>query len=92
MQCRLLQNSYRTRFAQSTAPHEASKIGKEVAQMYRLEVGEEFASGVYIPQKLQSVNGRVDHVNVYGTKPVRPGKRSGQQIIHDVLLRKGLIN
>ena len=38
--------------------------------MYRLEVGEESASGVDISPKLQSVNGRATYVNVYGTNQV----------------------
>ena len=56
-------------------------IGKEVAMMYMLEVGEEFASGVEIPHKPHSVNGRFANVDVYGTKPVALGKRSAVGLV-----------
>lgn len=56
-------------------------IGKEVAIMYMLEVGEEFASSVEIPHKPHSVNGRFANVDVYGTKPVALGKRSAVGLV-----------
>ena len=31
-------------------------------------------------------------VKMYGSQPVGPGKRSGQQIVHDALVREGFID
>ena len=63
-------------YGKTIRPKDVKDNGKEVAMTYRLEAGEEFASGVETPHKPQSVNGRVANVNVYGTNPVAPGKRS----------------
>ena len=70
-----------------------TNIGKDIASDYRQEVADEFpALHVNIPEKLQSSGGRTMKVKAYGSLPVRPGKRSGQQIVHDALVREGYVN
>ena len=78
-------------FNKTIPPGQLTEIGKVVATTYRSEAGEEFADHIDIPKKILHVNGRSTRVNAYGTKQVGIGKRSGQQIVHDVLACKGLI-
>ena len=65
-------------------------VGKAVAATYRLEVTGSTFGDVEPLKKAQSVGGRVTMVNAYSNKPVAPGKRSGQDIVRDVLEARDL--
>ena len=84
---------YLTLHYNKTIPsRDLTTLGKEVATCYRQEVADEFpALHVKIEQKMQTAGGRQMMVNAYGSQPVGPGKRSGQQIVHDVLLERNMI-
>jgi len=66
-------------------------VGKAVAAAYRQELTGDPFGDVEPVKKTQSVGGRITMVNAYSSKPVAPGKRSGQGIIHDVLAAKSLL-
>ena len=65
-------------------------VGKAVAAAYRQEVTGDPFGDVEPVKKTQSVGGRITMVNAYNSKPVAPGKRSGQEIVRDVLAAKNL--
>lgn len=65
-------------------------VGKAVAAAYRQEVTGDPFGDVDPVKKTQSVGGRITMVNAYSSNPVAPGKRSGQDIVRDVLAAKNL--
>ena len=71
-------------------PKDIVGVGKAVAAAYRSELTGDPFGDVEPVRKTQSVGGRITMVNAYSSKPVAPGKRSGQDIVRDVLAAKNL--
>ena len=71
-------------------PKDIVGVGKAVAAAYRQDLTGDPFGDVEPVKKTQSVGGRLTMVNAYSSKPVAPGKRSGQDIVRDVLAAKNL--
>ena len=69
---------------------DAVVVGKAVAAAYRLEVTGDPFGDVDPSKKAQSVGGRITMVNAYSNKPVASGKRSGQDIVRNVLAARNM--
>ncbi len=65
-------------------------VGKAIAAAFRQEVTGDPFGDIEPAKKAQSVGGRITMVNAYSNKPVAAGKRSGQDIVRDVLAAKNM--